>query len=288
MKLLPRKLIVPLIISLLSIYSYSGEASAQPGLRQARRLSQVNFDKSIPVVPERTPTTTPTPPAVDASAHKQPPSDIAVLAAIAARQQARAQLGDSADITIAPPHSRQKDSVRPPSAPSAGRQEKKAAAPAVSNTVSDNRETISVPFRDIAGTLPQSALAPSTDRLAADAGDADVITGIRRWGHDMHATCSEPGTAQARATKADALREMFYRYSGSNDLYDSLIQAACSKKCGKNNERALLTGFAVTNAAAGTFKILEEEGLCHYQMRKAPNDSWPVLQGERVVCSCPK
>ncbi|MFN8388672.1 MAG: hypothetical protein U0136_00105 [Bdellovibrionota bacterium] len=96
-------------------------------------------------------------------------------------------------------------------------------------------------------------------------------------------TCADANTQEQLIRKAQALKELFNRFSGSDDFFER----QCDQHCSKPEERAVLVGFAVRKVAEGEFKMNEMGGSCQYLIRSnLQPPKWQMLEGERGSCAC--
>lgn len=117
---------------------------------------------------------------------------------------------------------------------------------------------------------------------ATDAGQVGTITTGQSWKRE-NATCQDAPSRDALCGKARALKELFQRFSGSDDFY---VQQ-CIQACPNAGDQPYLTGFAVKAVRDGEFQMVDEKKICRYRIRvRGETPRWQVLEGERGVCSC--
>lgn len=125
-------------------------------------------------------------------------------------------------------------------------------------------------------------LTPKLRGPTTDGGSEFLITTAGSWTKGKKG-CQEIEDAEQLCRKAKALKELFNRFSGDDDFYNS----NCVAPCELPNATAVLTGFVVVDTRRGDFKVLEKGTSCQYQLKaSAPENRWVALEGKRGVCSC--
>lgn len=126
--------------------------------------------------------------------------------------------------------------------------------------------------------LPPRLKGPAVDKSAPNS-----ITTEGAWAKH-NGGCQEPKDLRGACAKAGALKELFSRFSGSDDVYTSQCAAVT---CPDPTHEARLTGFAIAPKKGGEFRMLAVGDSCHYQLEapKGPG-SWVMLEGVRGSCSC--
>ncbi len=133
------------------------------------------------------------------------------------------------------------------------------------------------------GDGSQHFLPPRLKGPAADKGADASITTVAAW-EKSGAGCQEPKDSKGACAKAVALKELFSRFSGSDDVYSS---QCVGFTCPDPTQEPRLTGFAIAPKKGGEFRMLAVGDSCHYQLEapKGPG-SWVMLEGVRGSCSC--
>ncbi len=126
-------------------------------------------------------------------------------------------------------------------------------------------------------------LPPRLKGPSADKSSSSLITTDGAWAKH-NGGCQEPKDLRGACAKANALKELFSRFSGSEDVYGSQCVGVT---CPDPTHEARLTGFAIAPKRGGEFRILAVGDSCHYQLEapKGPG-SWVMLEGVRGSCSC--
>jgi hypothetical protein len=208
---------------------------------------------------------------------------------------AAGQAGNSSSSETAPAHTSARARLADPRDPQSGPEQKAiisaSAAEEGFHPVKAKKGKLSsnaVLFTELDSSLSRyGLLVPRQKGPFIDEGNPDLITGTLKWERASASSCSEPGNEPAFFSKSEALREILFRYTGSNEFYDSLVQVVCRKECGESAATPFVTGFAVGNARGGTFKIVTQEHQCYYQIARPASGEWVPLEGEKVICSCP-
>lgn len=136
-------------------------------------------------------------------------------------------------------------------------------------------------FRGEYGFLVPRLKGPWTDEK-----DSTRITSRRSWRPKKSSPCHDPKTDLALYHKAESVKEILFRYSGSDDFYDSLSSMACKDACRDSERIARITGFAVADTRGGSFKIHQLGRQCRYQLSKPKSGEWMMLEGVKVICTC--
>ena len=126
--------------------------------------------------------------------------------------------------------------------------------------------------------LPPRLKGPDVDKAAPNS-----ITTDASWAkHD--GGCQEPKDLRSACAKSTALKELFSRFSGSDDVFSS---QCAGFSCPDPTHEPRLTGFAIAPKRGGEFRMLAVGNSCHYQLEapKGPG-SWVMLEGVRGSCSC--
>lgn len=171
-----------------------------------------------------------------------------------------------------------------------------ASAPAADTSVREKRPAIVPPAAIAMGgafkvtryeweRMPDAEshfLTPKLRGPTTDQGNEHLITTFGSWTKGKKG-CQEIEDAGELCKKAKALKELFNRFSGDDDFYNS----HCIAPCELPDATAVLTGFVVIDTRRGDFKVLEKGMSCQYQLKaSAPENRWVALEGKRGVCSC--
>lgn len=125
-------------------------------------------------------------------------------------------------------------------------------------------------------------LVPRLRGPSADKKAPSYITTQMMWTRGKKG-CGEVEEPEQLCRKAKALKELFERFSGNNDFYNS----HCVAPCDDERTTAVLTGFVVVDTRRGDFKVLEKGSTCQYQLQASqPENKWVALEGKRGVCTC--
>ena len=106
-------------------------------------------------------------------------------------------------------------------------------------------------------------LFPATS-VATDENSKYKITTEEFWAPDEKGSCSEPKTKESKFKKGLALTEIITRFTGGDDF----IIEHCEGICGVESD-TLISKLKVKSTRGGSFKILQSNNRCHYQVGKA-------------------
>lgn len=132
------------------------------------------------------------------------------------------------------------------------------------------------------GVVGSKFLTPSLRGVQTDEKHDSRILSKYAWKKKGRAGCGEPKNEAEMITKSLAVREVLFRFSGSDEFASSQCQASCSNK-GYSHQ---LTGLSFNKIEGGSFQFLERNGECRYLLTKSPRKKWEVLQPTRVSCAC--
>ena len=110
------------------------------------------------------------------------------------------------------------------------------------------------------------------------------LTSASSWEKPKEKECGEPVTERGFYLKAKALKEILYRFSGTDTFYDNLNDALCAPLCA-SGERPWVSGFAAAPTAGGAFNIDLKADRCRYVLKRT-EEHWKALEGQKVVCNC--
>jgi hypothetical protein len=112
------------------------------------------------------------------------------------------------------------------------------------------------------------------------------ITSRYAWPKPKAGSCGEAVSSKAVQLKAQSLKEVLFRFTGTDEYYDKLNQRFCVSRCSTaGNKRGVFSGLAVSSSNRGGFSFVEEGGFCRYALVKS-GLRWPNLNGQKIVCSC--
>ncbi len=159
-----------------------------------------------------------------------------------------------------------------PEVPVVPREEKKAA----------DSDKVVKPARQIEPGTELTFLAPRLKGPETDKNNSSVITSTLSWKKNKKGACQAPEGNAELCQKANSLKEVLRRFSGSDEFYDSQCQIACNNQ----DESSRLVALDLKGAAKDAFTFNRDKGLCRYQIAKKKEDKWVVLNSAKTVCSC--
>ena len=163
-------------------------------------------------------------------------------------------------------------------------QETKSAVPAQEKQ--DPQETRIIFAEQAVVQAGYAMFAPRLKGPWTDSKDETVITSSKSWKRSVKESCTEVKSDKVLRDKAQALKEIFYRFTGSDDFHDAVRTSMCGAPCKNESGREMLvTGFAVEDGAGGSFEIKENGNSCSYALTR-PIEGWKMLRTRKVVCSC--
>lgn len=131
--------------------------------------------------------------------------------------------------------------------------------------------------------LPRSArlVHPSKSPLA-DPEDENYITTAIGWKKSENGGCAESTNPDVIRSKAAALRQLLYRFTGSDDYHSTYCQDSCDNVV----DKPLLSGLALNSNSGVAFNIIVIDDLCHYQLIKPSSGNWAPLLAAEAICTC--
>ncbi len=124
-------------------------------------------------------------------------------------------------------------------------------------------------------------IAPRLKGPFVDEGRENKITTVNGWLQEGPGGCARVERPETVCRKAAALRELLYRFSGS----DGFFAQQCSQTC-DSGLKSVPTGLYIRGDSAGSFNIVFENHQCRYQTERAADGRWLALQATKVTCSC--
>jgi hypothetical protein len=126
-------------------------------------------------------------------------------------------------------------------------------------------------------------LIPRLRGPLVDGNSSVSITTRTTWTREG-ASCADVTSTEQLTRKAEALRELMNRFTGSEEFF----QRQCTQTCADPELTSTLTGFAVTKVPEGDFKMVEtKKKTCQYLIRSnVQPPRWQMLKGERGTCTC--
>ncbi|MCB0322141.1 MAG: hypothetical protein KDD69_01175 [Bdellovibrionales bacterium] len=172
-------------------------------------------------------------------------------------------------------------------APSAPEQPKSAPKEVAGTAPANDRKqrTFEVQFDAENGDAAQRQKRTIVPRLKGpfiDRGDDGAITSRYSWKREGN--CGNPKNERDLKNKANALKEVLFRFSGRDDFYDAITAEHCAAGCGA--QQAAVVGFAVQSSQGGEFKIAEQAGECRYSLTRPAEGQWKLLEASKIVCLC--
>lgn len=129
-------------------------------------------------------------------------------------------------------------------------------------------------------------LTPRLKGAFIDKGNESSITSKYAWRKKDGASCAVPASRKDKIRKANAIKEILFRYQGSYDAHDELVKEHCAASCSGDGQSAVIAGLAFDSARGGSFSMTESQGNCSYQLTKSDDGSWKMLEVSKVVCGC--
>ena len=129
-------------------------------------------------------------------------------------------------------------------------------------------------------------ITPRLKGVYSDKSNEKQITSRKSWSKPKSGQCWKPNTTKRVSNKSSALKEVMFRFTGSDDFYDTLNESECSKLCVEENTAPIVSGVALENAKGGTFQIIPDGKLCRYRLTGPEKGNWQVLEAQRMVCNC--
>ena len=117
-------------------------------------------------------------------------------------------------------------------------------------------------------------------------GDLVTITSSQTWPVSADAKCLEVSDKDSLLKKEKALKEILYRFTGSDIYHEKLHRQFCVTSCENPKERAFITGMLVQSDRGGTFGIEEQNEACVYKLAKPLEAKWQIFTVTKVICHC--
>jgi len=126
-------------------------------------------------------------------------------------------------------------------------------------------------------------IIPKLSGPKADLKNSSSITSAASWKAGPRG-CADVKTANEQVSKAVALEELLFRFTGDA----SFSEFHCSDVCTSQNEVAYVSKLKIKSKLPenGTFSFHMKRGQCHYQMTKADSQKWQMVEASGISCSC--
>lgn len=130
--------------------------------------------------------------------------------------------------------------------------------------------------------LTEKLITPRLRGPFTDEGAPHRIRSTSKWKPQKRGICAQAADDTQMCSKAKALREVLYRFSGNNDFFES----QCSQSCGDADAIAVPQGLNLEDTNGGSFKFITDAGSCQYQLERNKAGKWLVIKPSRVSCVC--
>lgn len=126
-------------------------------------------------------------------------------------------------------------------------------------------------------------ITPSLHGVRHDRSGKHRLTSENSWKSKKGKSCGQPANEAEALAKSNAIREVLFRYSGSEEFADEQCKATCDKPGYKHK----LVGVSLKDLPGkGRFDFRNIAGECRYRLSRHPSEKWQVLQPSHVSCAC--
>ncbi|GEM_PF-4009850 len=123
---------------------------------------------------------------------------------------------------------------------------------------------------------------PNPRGVESDSARANLITSAASWKPMFSTTCELLQDAPNACDQARALREIFRRFTASDDTYNS----QCQISCGRESDIAALKSVKFAASASGALETIFLNSMCHYRLTSPAGRPWLARQIEHRDCVC--
>jgi hypothetical protein len=163
------------------------------------------------------------------------------------------------------------------------------SVPLKNKEVKPIREALDISRHDVRSSDIVSGLTIVLPRFEGPFNDPNndkAITSRTAWNQSSDGSCARFEDSLQVEDKSKAIKEILFRFTGTDDYYSSVKNDVCRSRCAGESETPVLSGVSFASSAGTSFRIEELGGRCVYRLESPSADDWDILEVKRVVCSC--